>query len=136
MEYTKPNLYRTGSLRLTPGLNEVHKETWDEVKENPYVKKMVADGVILLKDYKGKTIPKAPSAIAKENNNPVKQAPAFEGYVLEDMSIKDAKKMVIEMLDFVTLQKWEGLEKRKEILKAIAAQKKAVLPAKKDDDNE
>ena len=113
IEYTKPSLYRCGDFRVVAGKNEVRADIWEAVKDTVGVQKRIVRGEIIVKS------PVAKTKSVKNEGIPV-DAPSPDD--LSAHNLIEAKAIIKKTVDYKLLKKWEAVEKRKGVLKALARQ--------------
>ncbi|HEX5034650.1 MAG TPA: hypothetical protein VFW62_09235 [bacterium] len=113
--YTPANIYRCGEMRLIPGMNDVPERVWNEVKDHPLVKMRVEKGLISLRPQQKAKLAGDGESTGQDDNG--------DGLTsLGEFSAKEAEALVKETFDLPTLERWQGEETRKGVLKAIEAQ--------------
>lgn len=112
IDYNQANIYRCGELYLIPGINEVKEEIWKEVADHPLVKKRIETGQItILKPEQSQ------SDSQESDTSSVPPANPFTG-----LNFKEAKEIIAQTYDLLTLEKWMKTEDRKNILKLLEEQ--------------
>lgn len=135
VKYTRPSLYRIGDFRIIGGVNEVRKEVWDSVKENPGVKKRIESGEIVLMNIMPADKSPAITSTATVGGAVQPSEPAVE-YPLQDLNVKEAKALIKETFDYKTLKAWYEKETRQMVLTALDKQLSEFAPPAKDEDND
>lgn len=135
VKYKRPSLYRVGDFRIIGGINEVRREVWDAVKENPGVKKRLESGDIVLMDIKPADRPHTDKKVAAVGvGEPANAEQASESeYPLKSLNVKDAKALIKETYDFITLKRWVEVEERQSVILAIEKQLEDFAPPEKDE---
>jgi len=123
--YTKPNVWKIGSLRFLPGINEVDEAAWNKVKDHPLLQERFNSGALLWVKGPGVQKKEVPEDVPPEEVESDVEA-------LDGMTSDEAKALVAKTFSLDLLNSWLELETRKGVLKAIEAQIEAVTPKEGD----
>lgn len=112
---------------LKPGWNEFPKAVWDQNKDHPQIKKMIAKGKIVVMN-ETVTITQAGKKVKK-----------LVGQTDESVKLKwfdptRAKEIVKKTLDREILQRWLDAETRSPVKRALEKQIKPLISQPKDED--
>jgi hypothetical protein len=140
IKFTRPTLYRCGDLRIIGGVNEVRKEIWEAVKDNPGVKRRIENGDIVLLNYKANDKPPVGkpemAAVVAPIQEPEKSDEPAEDYPLANLNVADATQLIKETYHYKTLKDWQERETRKRVQSTLEKQLKEFCPAEKPDKTE
>ena len=127
IHYTLPNVWRIGSLRLYPGINEVDSKVWDKYKDHPLMKERFDTGALVwIRGGEKAAKPTAPAIV-----DGVEDVEDDED-ALAGLTVAEANKIVVETFNLELLEKWADIETRKGVLKVIAEQVEKVTPKESD----
>lgn len=105
-------IYQAGTYaRLVPGMNQVDKDMFEQIKALPSFQKRMKLGM-----FEVPTIEKRVDKPEKDKDDPVPDS------VLDDFNATEAVKVVKDTLSIETLTTWKKSEKRKTVLNAIDEQ--------------
>lgn len=128
INYTKPNCHTLATPdgkefhHLRPGWQEFPKRIWDLYKDDPEIKRMVADGDIVLMAEKVQDGKKTKTI--GQDDQPVD---------LKDLPIDKAIKIAKETLNRDLLQRWADEETRHKVKRILESQIKELTHQPEDD---
>ena len=126
LKRNKVNISGIGNIRIMPGIQRFEDEQVQEMSKNPAWKEMLESGV--------HEIVSKPKAVQPKGEDEV-----IESSSVAEMSVKDAKKIILGTVDVDSLEAMkeeeDSGEKRKGIFDAIDKQLEKVSSDKDKDEN-
>lgn len=122
VKYNKANVLGVAGVNETvifkPGVNEVSKESWEKIIEDPSIKQKISAGFLVVMHHRDHEVQKAQLSIEPS----VAREELEVDETLDKLNAHEAASIIETTFDFELLQKWKALEERKGVLKAIDKQ--------------
>lgn len=144
VKWNRRNVWSIGSgkgdssvIQIKPGTNDLKKEEWECIKDHPVVKARLETDIIDEKRGKVKMLEiiGTKKVEDKKNENDDDNG-EDENISLGDVSVGEAKTIILETFSTELLREWQESETRKGVLTAIEKQFEAIEESRKEDNGD